>query len=209
VCRIEMLKRIKKTLLWLAGLVVLGVVVVFVFSPFTKKGNNDYRSIDYSVEIDASAARVFNYLGNSENAEDWSSYIDHISTLNSDEYNDGEKGSIRRCFKNANEEGIYWDEEVLEVIPTEKRALSIYNMKGFSAPINGLETAQIYESISSHKTRLTFSLFFANHEASWLESFKMYLSSYTIYARFRDNLEKVKELVKGLLRRRVCHMSIK
>ncbi|MFT5818905.1 MAG: hypothetical protein ACI8ZM_000126 [Crocinitomix sp.] len=192
-----MLKRIKKIALWLIFLLVASALGVLIFSPFTKKGNNDYRSVEYSVEIDAPVETVFNYLGNSNHAEDWSSYIDHISSLNSAVYQDGEKGSLRRCFKNANEDGIFWDEEILEVIANKKRVLSIYNMQGFAAPINGLETEQIYEVISPDKTRLTFSLFFAGHSASWFENFKMHMASYTIYARFRDNLEKVSEIVSN------------
>ena len=172
------------------------IVVMVIFSPFTKKGTNDYRSVDYTVEINAPAETVFNYLGNSDNAADWSSYVDHISTLNAEQYKDGELGSIRRCYKNKNEEGILWDEEILAVTSNKKRVLSIYNMQGFASPINGLETEQIYEAISAHKTQLTFSLCFAMHEASWFETLKMYLASYTIYNRFKDNLENVKRLVE-------------
>ncbi len=191
-----MLKQIKKIGFWLIAVLFTAIVVMVIFSPFTKKGANDYRSVEYTVEINAPAETVFNYLGNSDNAANWSSYVDHISTLNSDFYKDGELGSIRRCFKNKNEEGILWDEEILAVTPNKNRVLSIYNMQGFASPISGLQTEQIYEAISANKTQLTFSLYFASHGASWFETLKMHLASYTIYKRFKDNLENVKQLVE-------------
>jgi uncharacterized protein YndB with AHSA1/START domain len=187
------LKRIGLIALFLIG---VGISYVLLFSRYTNKTERGYKTVEYSVEIDTAVQVVFDYLGNSANAVNWSSYVDHITPLNANEFRDGALGSTRRCYKNENEEGILWDEEVLEIEPNQKRVLSIYNMQGFWSPIEGLKTEQLYELISDNKMRLTFTLFFANHNSGLWEGFKMHLASFTVYNRFRDNLENVKKIVE-------------
>lgn len=81
-----------------------------------------------SIEIRDSVSNVFAYLGNSENAKIWSVYIDHIRLISGE---DGKTNCKRRCFKNNDENGIKWDEEIVEVVQNEKKILSIYNEKNF------------------------------------------------------------------------------
>ncbi|MFT5780133.1 MAG: hypothetical protein ACI837_003094 [Crocinitomicaceae bacterium] len=189
-------RKLKRAAVVILTTIVLVTAGVIIFSPYHKHGSTDYRTLEFSIEIDAPVDSVYAYLGDSDNAEDWSIYVDHISALNSNECADGAVGAKRRCFQEANEEGIIWDEQVVEVIPSRKRRLTIYNLKGFSVQANGLETEQIYEVISPNKTRLTFTVFYGDHNPSAIESLKMYYASYEMYRIFKGNLERVKFLVE-------------
>lgn len=170
---------------------------MIIFSPYKTHGTNQYSSVDVTVVIDVPTDSVYNYLGNSDNAIDWSSFVDHISVLNPEVTRDGTVGSIRRCFKNKNEKGIIWDEEVLEDIPNLKRRLSIYNLQGFPLQAEGLQTEQIYKSLGENKMELTFSVFFRDHEPSLMELLKMNYAAYVIRNIFEANLENIKELTEN------------
>jgi hypothetical protein len=184
------------------GLVLLmtcfgSLVGMIALSPYQKHGLCEYRTVEFSIEIDASIDSVYAYVGDSRNAEDWSVYVDHISPLNSEECTDGSVGSKRRCFQEANEQGITWDEKVVEIIPSRKRRLTIYNLKGFSVEANGLETEQLYEAISPNKSHLTFTVFYGNRNPSGIESLKMYYASYEMHRIFKKNLENIKQFVEN------------
>lgn len=190
------MKKWKKISLITLSILILGMILMIIFSPYKHYGKNNYRSVDYTITINVPADSVFRYLGNSGNAEDWSSFVDHITALNEDKYPDGTVGSIRRCFQNKDEKGIIWDEEILEVIPNKLRRLSIYNLQGFSLQADGLQTEQIYKELGPGKMELTFSVFFRDHEPSWIESLKMYYASYTMKSIFAANLKNVKRLTE-------------
>ena len=85
-----------------------------------------------SITINVTADSVFQYLGNSKNAIEWSSFVDHISPLNGKDFTDGAVGSLRRCFVQEDELGMRWDEEILEIEQSKRRKLSVYNLKEFS-----------------------------------------------------------------------------
>jgi uncharacterized protein YndB with AHSA1/START domain len=189
------MKRLKKISI-ITGIIIVILAIMIVFSPYKKYGSNQFRSVDVSVLIDLPPDSVYEYLGNSDNARDWSSFVDHITVLNTEEYKDGEVGSERRCFENKNEKGIYWDEEILEVIPNKKRRLSIYNMNGFAMTAEGLQTEQIYKQIGKNKSELTFTVFFEGHGPSWFESLKMYYSAYALRSIFEKNLDNIKRLTE-------------
>lgn len=191
------MKRFKKIVLIVLGLLILSLIGMIFFSPYKKYENNKYRSVDFSIDINVPVDSVFTYLGNSNNAIDWSSYVDHITPLNSNEVQDGTVGSKRRCFKEANEKGIIWDEEIVEVIPNKKRRLTIYDLQGFPLQANGLQTEQIYSSLSENKMRLTFSVFFGDHNPSFMESLKMYYAAYVIHDIFKGNLINVKRIMEN------------
>lgn len=190
------MKKFKKIILVLLGVLILSLILMIFFSPYKKYGKNSFRSVDFSIEINVPADSVFTYLGNSKNARDWSSYVDHIAPLNPNEVQDGNRGAKRRCFKEANEKGIIWDEEIVEVVPNKKRRLTIYDLHGFSLQAEGLQTEQIYEVLNDHKMRLTFSVFFRDHEPSFMESLKMYYAAYVIYDIFEGNLSNVKRIME-------------
>lgn len=90
----------------------------------------------HSVEINAPAEKVYNYLGNSAHAGEWSVFVDHITPLNTDSVADGSAGSRRRCFTTAAETGATWDETITQNIPNKKREIIIYNMINFPMVAN-------------------------------------------------------------------------
>jgi len=163
------------------GLILLILVSgIILFSPYGNQDKFPYKLIKQTIEIDAPVDTVFNYLGNSDNASDWSVYVDHISPLNAESYPDGVVGSTRRCFCEADETGTQWDELITEVIPNKKRQLTIYNLKGFPIDLENLATEQIYEKISDTKCSVTFTVFFKDVEPTLFDQFKIYLSGYRI-----------------------------
>lgn len=188
------LKPWKKCALAVILLVAISIVCLIIFSPYKYYSNNKYRSVDFTVVINSPVDQVYSYLGNSENAKDWSSYVDHITVINPNIVQDGTVGSKRRCFKNKNEKGVYWDEEILEVQHNNRRRLSVYNLNGFSLQADGLETVQVYKKLGQNKTELTFSIYFTGDGPSYLDAFKIYTVSYTIRNIFKANLENIKKL---------------
>lgn len=168
----------------------------FILSPY--KFNEQYKQkvIEYSIEINAPKDSVFKYLGNSNNASNWSVFVNHISTLNANEVKDGSVGSIRRCFCNKDESGMKWDELITVVEQGKKRQLIIYNLQNFTFSAEGLATEQLYESIEHNKTKLTFVCFYLNHESTLLEEIKTYIAAYKMKHIFKKNMENIKRIVE-------------
>lgn len=150
-----------------------------------------------SVIIDAPVEKVWEYASNSNNAKDWSIYFDHISPLPG--IPDGQVGSFRRCFRNANEHGMFWDEEVLEIRPLEYRQIRTYNIHGYKEEkLNTVEykVEQLYEKISDTQTKMTF-------QASVTKGMDL-TAVYYMIRDFREgsrvlrvNLENIKSQVEG------------
>jgi hypothetical protein len=176
----------KKILYFPVALFGLGLIVVS-FSPYQKG------SIQKSIVIDASVDQLFDYLGNSSNAAQWSSFVSHIVPLNPLIATDGTVGSVRRCFKNEDERGEKWDEEILIVEPHKRRQLSIFNLQNFPISSDNLRTEQIYERLDSQQCRITFRLFLTE-KANISDHTKMYLASFRIANIFQRNIENIKEL---------------
>lgn len=162
-----------------------------VFAPYKHHENLLMRAISYEIEIDASREFVFDYLGNSNNAREWSEFVDHITPLNATMVPDGAIHSMRRCFKNENEKGIKWDEEILEVISNQKRKLSCFNLEGFFMQTDNIRTEQLYKEINPNKTLLTFSVYFEGSKSTW-ESLKIRSASWYIKYIFKKNMENIK-----------------
>lgn len=180
----------------LLTLVVTGCLTIW-FSPYGKQKGYEYKLVYTSIEIEVPPDSVFKYLGNSDNAQDWSVYVDHIIPLNNDSFPDGVVGARRRCFQNADKKGIWWDEFITVVEPGKRRQLTIYNMHNFPIDANGLATEQLYEPLSNgSKCRLTFTVFYLNHEPSTWETFKTYFAAYTIKSVFEINLANIKRLTE-------------
>ncbi len=76
------------------------VAITIAFSPYGYNKSFSYKVITQSIDINATPAKVFSFLGNSNNASKWSSFVDHITVLNIDSFADGNTGSRRRCFRN-------------------------------------------------------------------------------------------------------------
>ena len=174
---------------------LITVTLLHWFSPYQNNDLYSHKAIINSIIIDKTPSEVFDYLGNSDNASNWSTYVDHITCLNSDTINDGSIGSIRRCFKNEDENGIFWDEETIEKELNTKRTLSIFNMNGFWMTADNLRTQQVYEEVDG-KCKLSFTLYYEPNKASFWDKLKLSLTSYFVVPIFQGNIEQVKEILE-------------
>lgn len=171
---------------------VLGVATIA--SPYRVHSDGDRPRLATSTDVDAPCDSVFDYLGNSSNASDWSVYVDHITPLNAVSVRDGSAGSIRRSFKNADETGMRWDEYFTEVVPGKRRELRIYNIVDAPATAQGtLLTQQLYAPQGPNRCRVTFTLFFAEPPSAtdWL---KMRIKAHEIGRIFAKNLANIGRL---------------
>ncbi len=173
---------------------VLIILCLIVFSPFRKYERKQPKMLKVSTTIQANPCEVFDYLGNSNHASDWSSYVSHITPLQGE---DGQVGSLRRCFKDQAELKEQWDEETVLVENCQKRRLTIFNLQKFSIKANGLMTEQIYESLKNGQCKLSFTLFFMPQQNTWWQQLKMYVLSYYIEGIFKKNLRNIKTLVEA------------
>lgn len=185
----------------IAGVLIAGValviVVVAAFSPYREHDDFPYRLIRQSVDVDASCATVFDYLGDSGNASDWSVFVDHITPLNADSVPDGARGSIRRSFRNADESGMRWDEYFMEVEAARRRRLRIYEVRGVALRSQtGLLTEQIYQPLAPDRCRLSFTLFF-DGEPTMRDRAAMTLVGYRLSTIFASNIANVKRIVEA------------
>ncbi len=155
------------------------------------------KPMSHTIIINAPKEKVFQFLGNSANAARWSVFVNHISTLNPKEVPDGQVGSRRRCFVSKNEQGTQWDELISEVVPNEKRQLSIYNLIEFPLVANNLLTEQQYEKINENQCKLTFSLFYKNGKATLFEHLKTYFAAYRIQSIFERNMLNIKTIIEN------------
>lgn len=178
--------------------VILAIVfeLLIWFSPYYYHPEYGKKMIAHTVEIDAPVEKVFAYLGKSANASRWSVFVDHITPLPNG-VPDGQAGSLRRCFCNSNEQGTQWDEEITLVEKNKRRQLRIFNMVDFSMTAQGLRTEQLYTDLGHGKTKLTFTVFYMNHEPSLWEEFKTHIASYKMKKIFRDNMNNIKQLVEA------------
>jgi len=182
------------TIIFLA-IACLFAAIIF-FSPYGKYEGFEYKLVKYTVTINAPVKDVYSFLGNSKNASRWSVFVHHIIPLNADSVPDGMPGSKRRCFCRADETGMQWDELITEVIPYQKRQLTIYNLKNFPVTANNLATEQLYEALSESQCRLTFSIFFKDAKPTLMEKIKMYMAAYKIKNIFKKNMANIKRIVE-------------
>jgi len=177
-------------------LIIILAIIIFT-SPYGRQEGFNYKLVKHTVHINAPADSVFRYLGNSGNAVNWSVFVDHISSLNSDSLVDGQPGSRRRCFCKKDESGIRWDETITEVDPGKKRQLTCYDFYGFSMTVDGIATEQKYESSPDGSSDLTFTFFIKDRKPNILESLKLYIGSYKLHSIFKRNLENIKAICEG------------
>ena len=182
----------RKTTYLLAILTILGLIWV-VQSPYKWNDKTGKREIWQTVEIDAPAGKVYAYLGNSGNAVDWSSFVDHITPINETVAKDGCVGSIRRCFRDAAEKAEQWDETTLVADSATLRRLNIFNLKNFPLTSTHLLTEQRYENLGDNKCKLTFTLFL-DENSTWLDALKMYVAGNKIAGIFKANVLNIKQL---------------
>jgi hypothetical protein len=124
---------------------------------------------EYTVSIAAPIDSVWRYVGNSANAREWSVYFHHITPLDTSRTGvplppDGTIGSVRVCYRRADETGPTWDEVVtgLDSTGTERhRRIRTYRLRGFGGMQGWLarrteySVTQIYQE-RGDSTALTF-----------------------------------------------------
>src|SRR6185436_9030955 len=111
-----------------------------------------------AIEIKAPVDVVWAYMADSSHAHDWSVYFDHIRPLPGSA--DLGIGSVRRCFRRANEQGIFWDERVTETKAPNLRVMRTYNVTGFHTPIFNTaeyDVIQRFEPLPNGHTKLTLA----------------------------------------------------
>ena len=189
-------KRLRKVVLWLVVILTIGILAAVYFSPYGTHKGFSYKLLKSTVIVNVPVDSAYQFLGNSNNAKRWSVYVDHISTLNSNETPDGTPGSIRRCFCYANEKGQRWDERITLVEPNKRRQLITYNLVDFSMQANGLASEQRYTKLCENIYGITFTLFFANHKPGFWDEFKTYLGAYRASSIFEQNLANIKRILE-------------
>jgi hypothetical protein len=190
------LKKYIKYLSYSTGTILLIVVITILFSPYGRKDRESQKIIKESIIINATSEEVYNYLGNSDNAEDWSVYVDHITSINSETHKDGEIGSVRRCFKSKDETGTCWDEEILITEKNKRRRLSIFNMHEFGVATDILVTEQLYLQ-KGDKCEVFLTLFYLPGKANWYDELKLYFSAYKVTDLFKGNLKGIKAMIEN------------
>ena len=191
-----MKSKAKKIVLILLAAISLGLLIMIITSPFGQQKGFTYKLVIHTTEINAPVDSVYNFLGNSYNAAKWSVFVNHISPLNNDKVQDGFIGCQRRCFKNEDEQGLQWDEEITVAEPNKRRQLTIFNLKDFSLSAEGLATEQIYESISNGKTRLSFTLFYLNGNPSVPDLLKTYFAAFEVKSIYERNMANIKKIIE-------------
>ena len=185
-------KTFKKYLILSSLFLIFIIFSVIIFSPYKWDRSFGYKLIKESILINNSTQTVYNYLGNSNNAKNWSVYVDHISPINEDNVADGYLGSIRRCFKNSDEKNGSWDEEILFIEKNKLRRLSCFNFQNLIYNPGILNTEQIYQD-KDGTCLLTFTLFSPKNELGFWEEFKIHLGSFRTAYIFRKNLKNIKK----------------
>lgn len=162
------------------------------------KAVNWNKSVQSSIIIKASIEDVWEYASDSTRATDWSIYFDHISPLPGIE--DGKKGSLRRCFRMANEEGPRWDEMTLEVVPLKSRKLVTFNFFGFKRNklLKGkyIFVRQLYKKIDEQTTEMTFQTQLPSHSGIVSRIAFHTVKSETLEV-FHKNLKNIKFAIEG------------
>lgn len=179
------------------GLLLAGVVLATVLSPYRRHDGGAYPQIREAVDVSAPCATVFDYLADSGHARDWSVYVDHITPLNVDSVPDGAQGSIRRSFRNADETGMRWDEYFVLVDPPRRRRLRIYNVQDVALRTDAdLLTEQLYEPLPGGRCRLAFTVFL-DGEPSLSDRAKVVIASYRLSSIFESNISNVKRIIEA------------
>ncbi len=177
---------------WMCLALALVVSLLLGFSPFKYNAQTESYALETEIVIQKPVKEVFSYLGNSGNAAFWSVFVDHITPLNPQTHQDGTEGSKRRCFRNKNEKGIFWDETVLENITDRTRTLNIYNLNGFPITTDNLITKQEYQNLGDEGTLLLFGLYKSSSELNAIDWIKIKLAGYVVASIFKDNLKGIK-----------------
>jgi len=183
----------KKALVWTAAGISLALVILVAQT-------QRHVVSSYSVVIDAPVQNVWDFLSDNRNAKGWSVIFDHISPMASSPVAEGQIGALRRCFRNDNEQGFFWDERTLTSEPYKERTLRTYNVSNTSWELFEkfqFTAYQKYEDLGNGQTRLTFEGDLDDYtKYSVFERFIFWVSQHEGERVFRLNLENIKAMIE-------------
>lgn len=198
---------------YLRKLIFLGTLLCSLASwgqsqiPSLEKLQEESQDVDWaqatshSVIIKAPLSEVWSYASNSTFAHDWSVFFDHISPLPGVE--DGKVGSLRRCFRNANELGERWDEMTIMVQPKHMRMITTFNLVGFRfarfAKKNYVFVRQLYHSLDENTTVLTFQTHYSRRSGLFTR-WAVHRAQRDTKKIFAENLLNIKAAIEGMPR---------
>ena len=154
------------------------------------------------VLIRAPLNEVWNYVGNSNNAAEWSVYFHHITPISGE---DGKPGALRRCFRREDEQGNTWDETTLEIIPQTYRKIHTHSLFGF--PDEAFNSAEFHvhqrftESPDGKSVRLSFGSELIK-PTDLISAIRFIWYAREAKRVIRLNLENIKEAIESRYERR-------
>jgi hypothetical protein len=154
----------------------------------------------YSIEINAPVNEVWDLLSDNRNAQGWSVIFDHITPMASSPVPEGQIGALRRCYRNADNIGFFWDERTLSTEPYKYRSLRTYNISNTSWEFferYQFTAHQIYQDLGNNMTRLTFGGDLDDYtKYSISELFVFWATQYEVERVFKLNLENIKAMLE-------------
>jgi hypothetical protein len=155
-----------------------------------------------SIVINAPVEVVWKYASDSTKAKEWSVYFDHISPLPG-KFKDGQVGSLRRCFRNADETGPRWDEVTIDVQPLKSRKIVTYNFTNYPYPrLSRHQYAfvrQLYRAIDANHTEMSFQTI-RPRKSSLFWKYIFHITRDDVEDIFYKNLENTKAIIEGQTR---------
>ena len=155
-------------------------------------------SVSESVVIEAPLEIVWDYISDSTSAKDWSVFFDHISPLPG--IQDGEVGSLRRCYRNADEKGFTWDEVTTTIEFQKMRQITTFKVRSrpwsFTTKNGYVFVRQLYKKIDENRTELTFQTA-SPAKAQWLHRQIFNLSRKATRRIFHKNLINIRAVLEG------------
>lgn len=156
------------------------------------------KGVSESIIINAPVEDVWDYGSDSTRATDWSVFFDHITPLPG--IPDGNVGARRRCFRNADETGEYWDEIAISSVKYQFRQIITYNLTNFRpnflASGGHMYVRQYYRAIDAHTTEMTFQTQYPAN-ANWKTKLSARLTKKKTAKIFKENLENIKANIEG------------
>jgi hypothetical protein len=142
---------------------------------------------------------VWDYVGDSGNAAEWSVYFHHISPL-SHGSSDGTLGSVRRCYRMPDQTGVTWDEEVVRLTPLRERRIRVYNIAGgklgrFASGVELWVVQRYDQAEQGRRCTLTFSTGI-DESHGLLHRVLFRIASREVARIFRANLQNIAAAVE-------------
>ena len=165
--------------------------------------------IRHSVTIDAPVETVWEYGSDSTRARAWSVYFHHITPVEGKgKAPDGTVGAYRICYRNADEQGMRWDETTEKIRRNRHREIRTFNLVGFPlGPIGRAQeyaVFQDYERIGNDRSKLTFRSKLVRPDGiGRLLSWPLVKATYVVFGApagqevFVWNLENIKAAVEA------------